>query len=331
MKIAFIGKSGAGKSCLFELITKNSDYRELPQGGKLAAISVPDERLNALVSALKPKRCRSVEAQIVDPGPGLRLNSPNIADSDILVVISKGSALDIKEVIDKIFARDEEIVDKKLMTLEQEMKKRHGQEDLEVEFTVFKKVKQLLSHRNFLSSADFSSQGIKIIHNIQPLSLKKIYVVINQEAKEMSNEVVNFLKEMGLQYQVFSVSLHYEIAQLPPREQELYYQEYNLDEKQVENLLKSIYSASGYITFYTVVNEEVRAWPLRKGEDILTAAGKIHTDMARGFIRAEVISFDDFSQCDFSLPQAREKGILRLESKEYIVQDGDVVYIRFKV
>jgi len=331
MKIAFIGKSGAGKSCLFELITKNSDYRELPQRGKLAAISVPDERLNALVSALKPKRCRSVEAQIVDPGPGLRLNSPNIVDSDILVVISKGSALDIKEVIDKIFARDEEIVDKKLMTLEQEMKKRHGQEDLEVEFTVFKKVKQLLSHRNFLSSADFSSQGIKIIHNIQPLSLKKIYVVINQEAKEMSNEVVNFLKEMGLQYQVFSVSLHYEIAQLPPREQELYYQEYNLDEKQVENLLKSIYSASGYITFYTVVNEEVRAWPLRKGEDILTAAGKIHTDMARGFIRAEVISFDDFSQCDFSLPQAREKGILRLESKEYIVQDGDVVYIRFKV
>ena len=331
MKIAFIGKSGAGKSCLFELITKNSDYRELPQGGKLAAISVPDERLNALVSALKPKRCRSVEAQIVDPGPGLRLNSPNIVDSDILVVISKGSALDIKEVIDKIFARDEEIVDKKLRTLEQEMKKRHGQEDLEVEFAVFKKVKQLLSHKNFLSSGDFSSQEIKIIHNIQPLSLKKIYVVINQEEKEMSNEVVNFLKEMDLQYQVFSVSLHYEIAQLPPREQELYYQEYNLDEKQVENILQSIYSASGYITFYTVVNEEVRAWPLRKGEDILTAAGKIHTDMARGFIRAEVISFDDFSQCDFSLPQAREKGILRLESKEYIVQDGDVVYIRFKV
>ncbi|HDL09868.1 MAG TPA: DUF933 domain-containing protein, partial [Candidatus Omnitrophica bacterium] len=95
--------------------------------------------------------------------------------------------------------------------------------------------------------------------------------------------------------------------------------------------LKSIYSASGYITFYTVVNEEVRAWMLRKGEDIITAAGKIHSDMARGFIRAEVISFDDFSQCDFSLPQAREKGILRLESKEYIVQDGDVVYIRFKV
>ena len=331
MKIAFIGKSGAGKSCLFELITKNSDYRELPQGGKLATISIPDPRLSALVSALKPKRCRSVEAQIVDPGPGLRLNSPNIVDSDILVVISKGSALDIKEVIDKIFARDEEIVDKKLMTLEQEMKKRHGQEDLEVEFAVFKKVKQLLSHKNFLSSGDFSSQEIKIIHNIQPLSFKKIYVVINQEEKEISNEVVNFLKEMGLQYQVFSVSLHYEIAQLPPREQELYYQEYNLDEKQVENILQSIYSASGYITFYTVVNEEVRAWPLRKGEDILTAAGKIHTDMARGFIRAEVISFDDFSQCDFSLPQAREKGILRLESKEYIVQDGDVVYIRFKV
>ncbi len=331
MKIAFIGKSGAGKSCLFELITKNSDYRELPQGGKLATISVPDERLNALVSALKPKRCRSVEAQVIDPGPGLRLNSPNIVDSDILVIISKGSALDIKEMIDKIFARDEEIVDKKLMTLEQEMKKRHGQEDLEVEFAVFKKVKQLLSHKNFLSFADFSSQEIKIIHNIQPLSFKKIYVVINQEEKEISNEVVNFLKKMGLQYQVFSVSLHYEIAQLPPREQDVYYQEYNLDEKQVDNLLKSIYSASGYITFYTVVNEEVRAWPLRKGEDILTAAGKIHTDMARGFIRAEVISFDDFSQCDFSLPQAREKGILRLESKEYIVQDGDVVYIRFKV
>ena len=330
MKIAFIGESGSGKSSLFELFTSGKRYQELPQGGKLATVSIPDERLAALVAKLNPRKYRPVEVTVVDPGPGLKLNSPNIVDAEVLVLIVTREE-EIEKLIDKIFTRDRDVVDKRLSNLEEELKKRHNDEQLQDEFAAFKKAQELLIQNQFLYQRTFSSQEVKFLSSMQPLSLKSIYVVINREGREVDDNIHSYLKEMGIRYQKFSIFLHKEIHQLLPEERSVYYREYNLDEKEVENLLKSIYSASGYITFYTVVNEEVRAWMLRKGEDIITAAGKIHSDMARGFIKAEVISFGDFSQCDFSLPQAREKGILRLESKEYIVQDGDVVYIRFKV
>jgi hypothetical protein len=330
MKIALIGESGTGKSSLFEILTEEKPYQELPQGGKLATISIPDSRLETLVVKLNPKKYKPVEVSIIDPGVGLRLNSPNIMDAEVLVVIVKKDE-EVKTLIEKIFIRDREVVDKKLSNLEGEFKKRHNDEQLEKEFSVFKKAKELLEQKQFLFRQQFSLQEVKFLSGVQPLTLKSIYVVVNQEEKEIADDICSYLDAIGIGYQKFSISLYREIYQLPSSERKIYYQEYNLDENGLQNLLKSIYSSSGYITFYTIVHDEIRAWPLKKGENILTAAGKIHTDMARGFIRAEVVSFDDFCQCEFLLPKAKENGVLRLESKEYVVQEGDIVYIRFKV
>lgn len=334
MKIAFVGKSGAGKSILFDLLRQEKNCHDLPQGGRLITVPLPDERLIRLVEALSPKKYKGVEINLIDPGVGFRVSSQNIADADVLCLIIKGGALEeLKEIIDALSNRDRDIVEKKLQGLESELKKRHGDEKLQKEYQLMQKLDKVFAENLLLNQLSFSQEELKILGSYQLLTLKKLLLIINQEGKDidMGEDFKKCLATFGIPYISINIGLHFEISQLELEERGAYYKEYNLDEKEVENLLKFIYNASGYITFYTIVGDEIRAWALRKGDTVLQAAGKIHTDMAKGFIKAEVISFEDFYKSEFSLPNAKENGLMRLESKDYIVQDGDIVYIRFKV
>lgn len=331
MKLALIGKSGAGKSSLFDLLRGERSFHNLPQTGRLTSIDLPDERLDELVKSLKPKKQRRIELNLIDPGAGFSASSQNIADAEQLTLILRENPEDFTQIVEAIFERDTQIVEKRLSGLEQELKKRHQEEALQREHQLFQNLLPSLRERKFLFQLSFSPQEQKVLSSYQLLSLKKLCLIFNSEQKKFPPALEEEMNKYQLPGYPLNIDLHYEIAQLPAQEREDYYREYNLDKKEVENLLKFLYNASGCIVFYTIVGDEIRAWSLSKGSSIIEAAGKIHTDMAKGFIRAEVISYQDFSSSGFSLPLAKEKGLLRLESREYILQDGEIIYIRFKV
>lgn len=331
MKFALIGKSGVGKSILFDLLRGERNFHSLQHSGRLTTVNLPDERLQTLIEVLTPKRYKPVELILIDPGLGYNLSSPNLQDSDTLCLMVKENLDEFEEVIKNIFKRDIEIAEKRLESLKNELKKRGQDEILGKEHQLLQKIPTILKDKKFINQISFNSEELKFIAGYQFLSSKKIVLLLNSEQKTPPVFLSDKISELKLKYFIINVNLHYEIAQLKPGEREVYYREYGLEENELENLLKFIYFACDFILFYTIVGEEIRAWPLSKGGTVLEAASKIHTDMARGFIRAEVIPYDDFCKSEFSLPEAKEKGFLRLEGKEYIVNDGDIIYIRFKV
>jgi hypothetical protein len=339
MKATIIGNSGWGKSILFQVLLNDFNYHQEHDGAKIATIQILDERMNWLLSVFKPQKYKYPEITIIDAGHGLNLSSPHILESDLLLICVRFFSKDKIRIseLEKIFLdlikRDEAIVEKRLETLESEIKKKHEEELLrEKEFLI--KINQILKDGKFLNKEKFSPLELKLLLGFQLLTLKKMLVVLNYDQdfeNELYNEITDYLKEKGIKFARIASELELELKSLSKEERDTYRKEFNIEEGERENLLKKILEAMDLITFYTTAGKEVRAWLIEKNTSVLQAAGKIHSDMERGFIKAEVISFEDFKNCEGLLPKAKEKGLLRLEGKDYLVKDGDVVYIRFKV
>lgn len=177
-----------------------------------------------------------------------------------------------------------------------------------------------------------------MLHDLNLLTLKPIIYIANVAEDEAANpdsnphvkELKEFAAQEGAQVVAVSAKIEAEIAELPEDEAAVFLEELGLPESGLDKLIKASYSLLGLINFFTAGSDEVRAWTIVNGTKAQKAAGKIHTDIERGFIRAEIVSYDDLIACG-SEQAAKEKGLVRLEGKDYIMQDGDVTYFRFNV
>jgi GTP-binding protein YchF len=231
---------------------------------------------------------------------------------------------------------DLELVDKRLERMEQGLKR--GKKPDEAEKKLLMKCKEILEAERPLRDQEFSEEEDRAMRHLQFMSIKPVVIVLNVDEKEMHSEKVGSITARiessfgGEQVKVLDLcgKIEMEIAQLPPDEARVFLEDLGIKEPALNKLIRVSYDLLGLISFLTTGEDEVRAWTIKRGTNAQKAAGKIHSDIERGFIRAEVISFKDF-MAQGSMAAAREKGLLRLEGKTYEVRDGDIINFRFNV
>jgi GTP-binding protein YchF len=232
---------------------------------------------------------------------------------------------------------DLDLVTKRLERIEQSLKR--GKKPDESEHKLLLKCKELLEAEKPLRDADFSQEDRKAMRHLQFMSIKPEVVVLNVAEQEVNSAATGktvsdlqaFLK--GRQVKVLSMcgKIEMEIAQLSPAEAKVFLDDLGIQEPALNKLIHVSYNLLGLISFLTYGEDEVRAWTIEKGMNAQQAAGRIHSDIERGFIRAEIVSYDDFIASGGSIHAAREKGHFKLEGKTYEVKDGDMINFRFNV
>ncbi|GFP25642.1 ribosome-binding ATPase [Candidatus Hakubella thermalkaliphila] len=369
MKIAITGLANSGKTTIFNALTgldlETTIYPTLTAEPHLGVVKVPDSRIEKLAEIYKPKKTTYATVKYVDyigiTKGGIEQNkkvSDLIKDVDAVVHAVRSfedesivhplgnvnPARDAETVELEMIFGDFELVEKRLERMEQGQKR--GKKPDEAEKKLLLKCKEVLERETPLRDIDFSEEEQKIMKHLQFMSIKPVIVVLNVSEKDLNPEKVKELekeiKELFAKrndnlppvtrHSLLSLfgKIAMEIAQLPPEEAKAFLNDLGIHEPALNRLIHVSYDLLGLISFFTVVGEEVKAWTIKKGTNAQAAAAKIHSDIERGFIRAEVVSFDDFISYG-SMSAAREKGLLRLEGKTHKVKDGDIINFRFNV
>jgi hypothetical protein len=357
MQLGIIGLPQSGKTTLFNALTRGDVPTEI-SGGKVevhtAVIDVPDRRVDRLTEIFQPKKIVYAKVTYADIAgldgsasaagiSGPLLNTLAQMDGFIHVVRhftnpavphfagSVDPRRDLANMEAEFILNDLIIVERKLARLADERAKGGHGRDLRLvaqETVLFEKLQELLSEEVPLRHETFTPEEEKILSSYGFLSRKPQLIVINQlEDQEPIAVETPFARTEVV---CMPAKLEMEIAQLPPEEAALFLDEYGIAEPSLTRFIQLSYDLLGLQSFFTGGEKEVHAWTVSRGATAREAAGVIHTDMAKGFIRAEVIAFEDFSALG-GMAEARAKGKLRLEGKNYVVQDGDVLTIRFNV
>jgi len=366
MEISIIGLPGTGKTTIFNSLTKCTAETKLYSSGGLttnpAIAKVPDERVTRLSSMFHPKKTTPAEMKYVDIGglgkgfgkeqgvSGQFLNILSTADAILQVVRAfedenvphiegKIDPLSDIETMDmELIFSDLLIVEKRLGRLESALKggKSSERDTALKEQDLLNRVKGALDKNIPIRLQKLSADESHALSNYQFLTAKPMLVVINIGEKQLEGyaDVLDELKKKYTQPQVELISmcgkLEMELVQLNDQEAEEFRRDIGLKETAFDAVIRHSYSLLGLISFFTVGEDEVRAWTIRKDTPAVKAAGKIHTDIEKGFIRAEVISYTDFIKSG-NMAEARKHGLLRLEGKTYTVQDGDIAHFLFNV
>lgn len=361
MKIAVIGLANSGKTTIFNALTglnlETTIYPTVIAEPHIGVVKVPDMRVDKLAEIYKPKKTTHATVEYVDY---ISLTKGDIEqnrkvfdlikDADAVVHVVRGfedeSIVHPMESVDprrdaetieiEMIFGDLELVEKRLERMEQGLKR--GKKPDETEKKLLIKCKEILEREIPLRDVEFSEEEQKAMKHLQFMSIKPEVVVLNVGEQDLNSEktqkTTSELKALlkGRQVQVLSLcgKIEMEIAQLSPDEAKPFLDELKIEEPASDKLIQACYKILGLISFLTYIGDEVRAWTIKKGTDALSAAGKIHSDIERGFIRAEVVSFDDFIALG-NMPAVKEKGLLRLEGKTYEVKDGDIINFRFNV
>jgi len=361
MKIAVTGLANSGKTTIFNALTglnlETTIYPTLTAEPHLGVVKVPDSRIEKLAEIYKPKKTTYATVEYVDymgiTKGDIEQNkkvSDLIKDVDAVVHVVRGfedesvthplgsvnPVRDAETVELEMIFGDLELVDKRLERMEQGLKR--GKKPDEAEKKILLKCKEVLEKETPLRDVDFSEEEQKTMRNLQFMSIKPELVVLNVGEQDINSEktqkTISELQAFFKGRQIKTLSLcgkiEMEIAQLSPEEAGAFLSDLGIQEPALNKLIHVSYDLLGLISFLTSGEDEVRAWTIKKGTDAQRAAGKIHSDIARGFIRAEVVSFDDFIS-NGSMSAVRDKGLLRLEGKTYEVKDGDIINFRFNV
>ena len=336
MKIAIVGFPGSGKSTSFRVITQKKEGgtdTPDPSSAHLAPVRISDPRLEKLKSIFRPKKVTPAEI-IFEDLPGFHI--PNIKDVEAIIEVlgvfsGRDPVKDIEGMDTEFMLADLEIINHRLPGLEKEMKqKRAGEKNLERETLV--KCREYLEKGGPLRALKLEPDEEKAIRGFQFLSRKPILVLANTgegaSQKDTGREAEDFCRKKNLKCAAFSAKLEAEIVDLEESERGAFLKELGIEEMAGERVLKLAQKALGYITFFTVKGDETRAWLVRDGIHAIAAAGKIHSDIEKGFIKAEIVNFSGLVSCS-SREEARKKGLLKLEAKEYRIKDGDIIDFRF--
>ncbi|HHX98195.1 MAG: DUF933 domain-containing protein [Kiritimatiellia bacterium] len=350
LQLFLIGARAAGKTAVFNALvqTPEGPHFTTRGGHRLGTVKVPDARLAALRDMFQPKKYVPAEMTFVDVALPSNAESRGFsqlnaflgeADAFALVVQAfgdvdgDGKPLDapaqLESVLLDLAMADLEKLERRIEKLEQELKRglKQGQAELEVLLRCKAQVEAGRGIRDLVLSADEQ----KLVSSLALLSQKRALVVANTGEEDPSGERCEALRAaceaQGLDLLAFCAPLEAEIAALAAEDQAGFLKDYGLSEPARARLIPAAYRTLNLISFFTVGEDEVRAWTIRRGDRAVTAAGKVHTDLARGFIRAETVAAETLIEKK-SLAACREAGLLRLEGKDYVVQDGDVIEIR---
>ena len=354
MRLGIIGLPQCGKTTLYNALTRGTQPTGIPTGKievHTAVVDVPDQRVDKLSEMFKPKKTIYAKVTYADIAgldgsasktgiSGTLLNQLTQMDGFIHVVRcfedenvphpsgSVDPARDILAMDSEFVLNDLIAVERKLEKLSEERKKGAGRDKgvIEREIVFFNRLNEALGEEIPLRDLEISAEEEKMTAGFGFLSLKPILVVFNLAEGQKAPEIDYPHKHS--QVVALQGKLEMDIAQLPPEEMKMFLDEYGIEEPSLNRMIRISYNLLGQQSFFTAGQDECRAWTVRRGATAPEAAGEIHSDLQKGFIRAEVVAYDDLMALG-GLTEARGKGKLRLEGKEYIVQDGDVLNIRF--
>jgi ribosome-binding ATPase len=356
MKLGIIGLPQSGKTTIFNALTRGNQPTGMVSGKievHTAVVDVPDPRVDKLAAMFKPKK--TVYAKVtygdiagLDGSAGKAGISGNLLNQltqmDGLIHVVRcfesedvphpsGSidpARDIAAMDSELILNDLIAVERKIERLIEERKKGGGREKalVEREVEIFTRFQTALSAEKPLRDIDISAEEDKILSGYGFLSRKPLLEVLNLSEGQTPPAITTTHRSC----QVVSLQgkLEMDIAQLPPEDAQAFLAEYGIEEPSLNRMIRISYDLLGLTSFFTAGQDECRAWTVHRGATAPEAAGEIHTDLQKGFIRAEVISYNDLMALG-GMTEAKAKGKLRLEGKEYIVQDGDILNIRFNV
>jgi GTP-binding protein YchF len=353
MKVGLVGFAGSGKTTIFNTLTgltaEVGGYGS-KEKANVGVIKVPDARVDKLAEIFNPKKRTYAEISFVDvAGPQVEEAARDESGLDPKIVQHMREVDALVHVVRAfdnpmlsqpsdpardIRAFDDELILTDLVQVENRITRLKKEKDSAREAEMMQRLKGALEGETPLRSLDLAHEEIAMIAGFRFLSLKPLMLLLNVSEEAAAAGVPDDIKSIAQSKGLIAISMagkaEMEIAALDPQEQEAFLEDLGIKEPARDRFIQAAYSLLDLISFLTSGEDECRAWSIKRGTTAQRAAGTIHSDIERGYIRGEVIRFEDLVACG-SEAKCREQGKLRLEGKEYIVQDGDVIHFRFNV
>jgi GTP-binding protein YchF len=358
LRAALIGLPSSGKTTLFQLMTSIHDTPRGKGDVNIGISKVPDPRLDTLTAMYNPRKRVPATVEFTDivatrGGAQALVDVAGYKNADALVHVVRafrdpavahpaGSidpARDAQTMEDELILADLGVAERRLERIEKDLKKGKSAE-LDKERDLVQRCKDALEHGTPLRALQLAGEDLKRLRGFQFLSAKPLVLVINLDESEVAEVgadvgraaqktgLAPFLAHAATRAIALCTKIELEIAQLGAEDAKAFLADLGLNESGLDRVIRTSYDLLGYISFFTVGEDECRAWSIARGTPAQLAAGEIHSDIQRGFIRAEVVAYDALIGRG-SMAACREHGEVRLEGKEYVVQDGDIINFRF--